>query len=251
MAPKKRSAALLDGPDLDEDLSDQVSKTTPEREVHADSRLNQPVSSLDICVRTANTLEEKGILTVYDLLMTPKPDILRIANLGQKTYDEILGALRKLGFGNSEKRREVPDEWVPRIALARAQGSWFQNIEVQVDDNPPTISRLRLGYMLGLGETDFVKIKEVFDEIQKSLETPTLKLGDILSPDEIIIRLTNGDLLHPHEWVLIDPYKQIKDWSAYFHQEKDKIRDFEIRFLSWRERQNSRKKDRAGEQQEG
>lgn len=60
--------------------------------------LSRHVSDIGISVRTANALETRGIFTVKDLLMQTKADIISIPNLGEKSYFEIMAALKKVGF---------------------------------------------------------------------------------------------------------------------------------------------------------
>jgi DNA-directed RNA polymerase subunit alpha len=51
-----------------------------------------------LTVRTTNCLEERGIFTVEDLLNCTRDDLLGISNFGEKTLEEVYGALEKVGF---------------------------------------------------------------------------------------------------------------------------------------------------------
>ena len=61
-------------------------------------RLELSIAEMDLTVRTTNCLEETGILTVRDLLNATPKRLLSISNFGEKTLDEVYGALEKLGF---------------------------------------------------------------------------------------------------------------------------------------------------------
>ena len=56
------------------------------------------IFELDIPLRVANALETKSIYTVYDLLMQKPKDITKIANLGEKSLQQIYVALEKIGY---------------------------------------------------------------------------------------------------------------------------------------------------------
>ena len=55
-------------------------------------------AEIRLTVRTTNCLEEKGILTVRDLLHASRADLLSISNFGEKTLEEVYQALEEIGF---------------------------------------------------------------------------------------------------------------------------------------------------------
>ena len=61
-------------------------------------RLELSIAEMELSVRTTNCLEETGILTVRDLLNATPRRLLGISNFGEKTLEEVYGALEKLGF---------------------------------------------------------------------------------------------------------------------------------------------------------
>ena len=61
-------------------------------------RLEMSTAEIGLSVRTTNCLEERGIFTVRDLLNTTRNDLLGISNFGEKTLDEVFGALGSIGF---------------------------------------------------------------------------------------------------------------------------------------------------------
>ncbi|MCA9269723.1 MAG: hypothetical protein KDA41_14685 [Planctomycetales bacterium] len=61
-------------------------------------RLDMSTAEIGLTVRTTNCLEERGIFTVRDLLQCTRADLLEISNFGEKTLEEVYGALEKFGF---------------------------------------------------------------------------------------------------------------------------------------------------------
>lgn len=69
-------------------------------------KLEEPISELGISVRTGNTLNQEGIMTVLELLdccgkrscPCEKLHLLAIPNFGDKTLEELHDALTKSGF---------------------------------------------------------------------------------------------------------------------------------------------------------
>ncbi len=61
-------------------------------------RLEMSTAEIGLAVRTTNCLEEKGILTVNDLLHCQPEDLLSISNFGEKTLEEVYLALEAIGF---------------------------------------------------------------------------------------------------------------------------------------------------------
>ena len=64
-------------------------------------RLELSIAEIGLQVRTTNCLEEHGIFTVQDLLNTKSATLLGISNFGEKTLQEVYGALAKIGFDGS------------------------------------------------------------------------------------------------------------------------------------------------------
>ncbi len=64
-------------------------------------KLDLSTAEIGLTVRTTNCLEEKGIFNVRDLLNTTRVDLLSISNFGEKTLEEVYGALEAIGFFRS------------------------------------------------------------------------------------------------------------------------------------------------------
>ena len=73
-----------------------------------EDRLNLSTAEIGLLVRTTNCLEEKGIFTVRDLLHSRREDLLKIANFGEKTLEEVYQALEKIGFPRPTQRPQNP-----------------------------------------------------------------------------------------------------------------------------------------------
>jgi len=56
------------------------------------------IDLIDLSVRTFNSLKCGGIRTIGDILSTAPEDIMKIRNLGRKSYKEFIDKLNKLGF---------------------------------------------------------------------------------------------------------------------------------------------------------
>jgi DNA-directed RNA polymerase subunit alpha len=71
---------------------------------------NIPVERLELSSRTLNCLKRAGINRVGEVLEMTKPEILRIRNFGDKSYDELFGRLRDMDL--------VPPELDPDLVEA-------------------------------------------------------------------------------------------------------------------------------------
>ncbi|MDR2115094.1 MAG: hypothetical protein LBP87_01810 [Planctomycetaceae bacterium] len=69
-----------------------------------EKKLELSTAEIGLSVRTTNCLDEQGICTVGDLLACQREDLLRIANFGEKTLEEVYKALEKLGFIRADRR---------------------------------------------------------------------------------------------------------------------------------------------------
>ena len=70
-----------------------------------ETRLEMSTAEIGLSVRTTNCLEERGILTVSDLLNCTREDLLSISNFGEKTLEEVYKALESVGFYRRSKRQ--------------------------------------------------------------------------------------------------------------------------------------------------
>ena len=56
------------------------------------------IEDLDLSVRAYNCLKRSGISSVGDLLAKTNDEMLKMRNLGRKSYEEIMGKLDSLGL---------------------------------------------------------------------------------------------------------------------------------------------------------
>ena len=68
-----------------------------------DANLDLTVAQLKLSVRTVNCLEEEGIITVRGLLAKKPAELLKIANFGEKTLEEVYCALEQVGFKRHQR----------------------------------------------------------------------------------------------------------------------------------------------------
>jgi DNA-directed RNA polymerase subunit alpha len=78
-------------------------------------RLAQPVSELELSVRSANCLREAHIKTLGELVRKSEPEMLKYRNFGKKSLAEITAILKDMGLGfgmevDLEKLKQVTGE---------------------------------------------------------------------------------------------------------------------------------------------
>ena len=61
-------------------------------------QLKTTIEDLDLSVRSFNCLKRAGINTVEDLISRSEEDMMKVRNLGKKSFDEVREKLRSLGF---------------------------------------------------------------------------------------------------------------------------------------------------------
>jgi DNA-directed RNA polymerase subunit alpha len=80
----------------EEDMATEVSDEK-DREFY--KRLAQPVSELELSVRSANCLREAHIKTLGELVRKSEPEMLKYRNFGKKSLAEITAILKDMGLG--------------------------------------------------------------------------------------------------------------------------------------------------------
>lgn len=83
------------------ELSDEA--TQPELMVEKDDKskdkiLEMTIEDLDLSVRSFNCLKRAGINTVDDLINKSQEDMMKVRNLGKKSFEEVRAKLISLGF---------------------------------------------------------------------------------------------------------------------------------------------------------
>lgn len=88
------------------DLSEEAS--TAEIMVEKDDKgkekiLEMTIEELDLSVRSFNCLKRAGINTVDDLINKSEEEMMKVRNLGKKSFDEVKEKLQSLGFDLSSE----------------------------------------------------------------------------------------------------------------------------------------------------
>ena len=92
---------LTDHLSLFVDLSDEIgSKATvvEKSEATQDKVLEMTIEELDLSVRSFNCLKRAGINTVADLVNTTEEDMMKVRNLGRKSYEEVVKKMADMGL---------------------------------------------------------------------------------------------------------------------------------------------------------
>ena len=65
--------------------------------------LEMTIEELDLSVRSFNCLKRAGINTVDDLINKSEEEMMKVRNLGKKSFDEVKEKLQSLGFDLSSE----------------------------------------------------------------------------------------------------------------------------------------------------
>ncbi|MDR1253917.1 MAG: DNA-directed RNA polymerase subunit alpha [Oscillospiraceae bacterium] len=63
-----------------------------------ENALEMTIEELDLSVRSFNCLKRAGVNTLEDLVHKSENDIVKVRNLGKKSFNEVLNKLKSLGF---------------------------------------------------------------------------------------------------------------------------------------------------------
>ena len=81
-------------------LSDDVAlpKLVEKDETSSESKLEMTIEDLDLSVRSFNCLKRAGIHTVSDLVNKTEAEMMKVRNLGRKSFEEVMQKLASLGY---------------------------------------------------------------------------------------------------------------------------------------------------------
>ena len=81
-------------------LSDDVAlpKMVEKDETSSVSKLEMTIEDLDLSVRSFNCLKRAGIHTVEDLVNKTESEMMKVRNLGRKSFEEVMQKLASLGY---------------------------------------------------------------------------------------------------------------------------------------------------------
>ena len=91
------------------DLSDESSITeilVEKEDKGKEKLLEMTIEELDLSVRSFNCLKRAGINTVEDLISRSEEEMIKVRNLGKKSFDEIKEKLDSLGFELSSEEEK-------------------------------------------------------------------------------------------------------------------------------------------------
>lgn len=83
------------------DLSEHTRKTeilVEKEEDRMEKKLEMPIEELDLSVRSFNCLKRANIHTIQDLTCKSEEEMMKVRNLGKKSYDEVVLKLESLGL---------------------------------------------------------------------------------------------------------------------------------------------------------
>lgn len=92
---------LTDHLNLFVELSDEIGSqavVVEKSESTQDKVLEMTIEELDLSVRSFNCLKRAGINTVADLVNTTEEDMMKVRNLGRKSYEEVVNKLSDMGL---------------------------------------------------------------------------------------------------------------------------------------------------------
>jgi DNA-directed RNA polymerase subunit alpha len=82
-------------------LSDEVgsrSTVVEKSENIQDKVLEMTIEELDLSVRSFNCLKRAGIITVADLISTTEEEMMKVRNLGRKSFEEVIKKMNDMGL---------------------------------------------------------------------------------------------------------------------------------------------------------
>ena len=83
------------------DLSEKTKNTQvmiEKEEAKKEKVLEMSIEELELSVRSFNCLKRAGIATVEDLINKSEADMMKVRNLGKKSFDEVTAKLHSLGL---------------------------------------------------------------------------------------------------------------------------------------------------------
>ena len=92
---------LTDHLNLFVELSEEIGSKAIVVEKTSDTQdkvLEMTIEELDLSVRSFNCLKRAGIKTVADLVNTTEEDMMKVRNLGRKSYEEVVNKLADMGL---------------------------------------------------------------------------------------------------------------------------------------------------------
>ena len=77
---------------------DQATEVSDEKDKELYKRLSQPVSELELSVRSSNCLREANIKSIGELVKKSEMEMLKYRNFGKKSLTEISNIVKEMGL---------------------------------------------------------------------------------------------------------------------------------------------------------
>ena len=184
-------------------------ESVPDNEImvegHADyfkeKVLNMKVEELDFSSRTLNALKRAGIDTVEEIISYTEDEIIKVRNIGETGFTEILKKLK--GLGLSFREREI---YTMGMLIERPEVKGEKVLEMTIEELELSVRTYTCLKRAGINtvddllqrtESDMIKIrnlgKKSLDEVILKLsalglslmDEPEILMGDVLEPDFI------------------------------------------------------------------
>ena len=193
-------------------------QSVPDNEImiegHADyfkeKVLSMKVEELDFSSRTENALRRAGINTVEEIISFTEDDIIKIRNIGETGFTEILKKLR--GLGLAFRKREI---YTMGMLVERPEVKGEKVLEMTVEELELSVRTFnclkRVGIntvdeLLDLTEDDLMHVKNLgkkgFEEVIQKLNA----LGLSLKEEELHLVMGMDE---PDESLDFDPFEDI------------------------------------------
>jgi hypothetical protein len=94
-------------------LADEVEeKEVPEESIGQENQVEETIyiSELDLSRRASNCLIRGGINTMEDITQRTQDDLMRVRNMGKKSYEEIINKVHSLGYKLADEVEEKDDD---------------------------------------------------------------------------------------------------------------------------------------------
>ena len=184
-------------------------ESVPDNEImvegHADyfkeKVLNMKVEELDFSSRTLNALKRAGIDTVEEIISYTEDEIIKVRNIGETGFTELLKKLK--GLGLSFREREI---YTMGMLIERPEVKGEKVLEMTIEELELSVRTYTCLKRAGINtvddllqrtESDMIKIrnlgKKSLDEVILKLsalglslmDEPEILMGDVLEPDFI------------------------------------------------------------------
>lgn len=176
--------------------------------------LGMKVEELDFSSRTLNALKRSNINTVEELISFTEDEIIKVRNIGETGFTELLKKLR--GLGLSFREREI---YTMGMFIERPEVMGEKILEMTIEELELSVRTYnclkRVGIntvdeLLDLTESDLMQVKNLgkkgFEEVVQKLSA----LGLSLKEEELYLTMGMDE---PDEFLDFDPFEDLEDFT--------------------------------------